>query len=278
MQKWTEERLLEALKLRQQGMTFADIAERMDGNPGTLHTKLARRGMITTNNRKAVAKWDAQVIKRAHERCVLGETVDDVALSMGISIRALKTQFHKHGLLVTRSYRPTWSKKTLAGFMDRINGGESVPAVAASLGVSRTQLYRALLNAGYSTRAAFVRRVSLDVEGRRIFALRREGLPYDVICDQLNLWPGDPRRTNKAVQCLSRYCDRHHIKRPRDPKRPATVTRVRTAPYALEQAEAWVRSVDTGATTIVAIANTEGLTYSCVWNAVTRARRRLRRL
>ena len=65
MQTWTDERLLEALKLRQQGLTFAEIAQRMDGNSGTLHTKLARRGMITTNNRKAVAKWDEQVIERA---------------------------------------------------------------------------------------------------------------------------------------------------------------------------------------------------------------------
>ena len=111
-----------------------------------------------------------------------------------------------------------------------------------------------------------------------IFALRCEGLSYDVICDRLNLWPGDPRRTNKAVQCLSRYCERHGIKRPRDPKRPAAVARVRKAPYALEQAEAWARLVDSGATTVVALANTEGLSYSCVWNAVTRARRRLRRL
>lgn len=278
MQTWTDERLAEALKLRQQGLTFAEIGESLDGNPGTLHTKLARRGMITTNNRKAVAKWDGRVIKRAHERCALGETVDDVALSMGISVRALKTQFHKHGLLVTRNYRPKWSKKTLAGFMDRINGGESVLELAASLGVTRTQIYRALLNAGYSTRAAFVKRISFDVEGRRIFALRCEGLSYDVICDRLNLWPGDPRRTNKAVQCLSRYCERHGIKRPRDPKRPAAVARVRKAPYALEQAEAWARLVDSGATTVVALANTEGLSYSCVWNAVTRARRRLRRL
>lgn len=278
MQAWTDEKLAEALKLRQQGLTFVEIGERLGGNPGTLHTKLARRGLITTNSKKSVARWDRQVILRAHERCKSGEDMTAVAASMGISVRALKTQFHKHGLLVTRNYRPKWSKKTLAGFMDRINGGESVLELAASLGVTRTQIYRALLNAGYSTRAAFVKRISFDVEGRRIFALRCEGLSYDVICDRLNLWPGDPRRTNKAVQCLSRYCERHGIKRPRDPKRPAAVARVRKAPYALEQAEAWARLVDSGATTVVALANTEGLSYSCVWNAVTRARRRLRRL
>jgi len=65
MQTWTEERLLEALKLRQQGLTFAVIAERLDGNPGTLHTKLARRGMITTNCKKSVARRDSRVIERA---------------------------------------------------------------------------------------------------------------------------------------------------------------------------------------------------------------------
>lgn len=277
MQTWTDERLAEALKLRQQGLTFSEIGERLDGNPATLHTKMARKGLITTNSKKSVAKWDRQVIIRAHERCKLGETVAEVAESMGISFTALRTQLHKHGLLIARSYRPKWSKKTLAGFMARIEGGESVPQVAASLGVTRTQLYRALLNAGYSTRAAFVKRINHDPIGRRIFALRLEGVGYEEICDQLNLWPGDPRRTNKAVQCLSRYCDRNSIKRPRDPNRPATVTRSRTAPYALEQAEAWAREVDAGRATASSIAAAEGMSYSCVWNAVNRARQRLRR-
>jgi DNA-binding CsgD family transcriptional regulator len=65
MHTWTDERLLEALKLRQRGLTFAEIAQRMDGSPGTLHTKLARRGMITTNNKKSVARRGSRVIERA---------------------------------------------------------------------------------------------------------------------------------------------------------------------------------------------------------------------
>lgn len=276
MQAWTDEKLAEALKLRQQGLTFVEIGERLGGNPGTLHTKLARRGLITTNSKKSVARWDRQVILRAHERCKSGEDMTAVAASMGISFVALKTQFHKHGLLITRHYRPRWSKKSLAGFMARIEGGESVLQVAQSIGVSRTQLYRALLNAGYSTRKAFVRRITLDSAGRRIWALRLEGVSYEEICDRLDLWPGDPRRTHKAVQCLSRYCIRHNIKRPRDPNRPVTARPCITA-YSREQAESWAREIDAGRATVSSVAAAEGMTYSSMWNAVTRARQRLKR-
>lgn len=207
----TPEQIEEAVKLRLEGMTYPALAERYGTNIKTVYRRLVGR-VPMKKIAKAVTVWPDHVIRDAHRRCMLGEDQKKVAAELGISIEAFRAACFKRGL-PPMTFQHRWSKKVLREAYSRYQCGESRESIARSLGAPRWEfVYRAMHRIGLKTRAIGARERRYDKIGYKVYSLRRQGLSFKEISEQVPLDVVDPAAA--LSRAMYRYCRRCGVPAP----------------------------------------------------------------
>jgi hypothetical protein len=211
----TPETLDEAMRLRATGLLWREVAEQLGLVTNTLHKYLIRTQRVAPLSRaRKVATWPIRVIRDAHRRCVLGERLEDVAVSLGISTCALRTQFQKKNL-PSLTVQRKWSVKVIREAYNAYVEGEKAASIAARLGTPWYSVHRAFLRLGFSTRKIAQRNRRMDNVARRAYHLRMEGKSFKEIAQTLSFGTKDP--AGAAANAVYRYCRRYKIVKPPNP-------------------------------------------------------------
>jgi AraC-like DNA-binding protein len=160
---------------------------------------------------RSVYTHPIEVIVPLHERYLAGEDAAALGAELGISPGALLTQFHHKGL-GGRIKRHWWTAAELRLAKDRISKGDLPEDVARRIGVSESQLYRALLKVGFSayTESVSPEKVLRRKEDLRILALRHKGLSLLQIAQEMG-WPEDSSGQRRVGRRIMAYCERAGI-------------------------------------------------------------------
>lgn len=160
------------------------------------------------SNRRSVFTHTLETIAPLHARYVAGEDPAALAADLGISRGALLCQFHHKGL-GGRSKRHWWTAAELRLARDRLERGLSLDETARILGVTAERLYRELLKTGFSAKSIVrqAARSRRDSEDHAMYNLRREGLSYSQIAEQVG-WPTGLSGQRRVGSRIIKYCER----------------------------------------------------------------------
>jgi transposase-like protein len=180
---------------------------------------------------KKYFKWEAEIVNAMHQRFMAGEDVNALGDELGVTGKALLCQFHHKGLGV-RSKHHWWSMSEVKNIVQRLESGVRTSVVAKEYGVTPHALRRAITNYGSGVGASdFIRKTlngEYKPESKKIWELRRKGLSFGAICEELG-WENTPVAQKRAAIRLKKYCDVVGMTVPR--------------PRVVKQADGKVRSV-----------------------------------
>lgn len=158
---------------------------------------------------KKYFRWDADLVKSLHERYIAGEEVADLGAEIGVTGKALLCQFHHKGLGV-RSKHHWWSIGEVKKIVQRLESGVRTRVIAKEYGVTPHALRRAIKNYGggvvTSDFIGKTMKVEYKPESKKIWEMRRKGLSFGAICDELG-WENTPVAQKRAAIRLKKYCE-----------------------------------------------------------------------